>query len=276
MKSFNNFYLLCVLLICSTTHIKATTLEVGYGFTYTTIQDAVNAAAISGDTLDLASATFTGAGNKNITTSKTFTIKAFTPRTVDLQNDGFFIAVTGGGSVTFSNFFIMNSNQTAIIAGLNCGLSLENGMTFTNNVGGAIQYHNFGGSNSLNIQSCTFSNNGAISGGAIDFSGSGIISESNFSNNQTSAIISQQGSLQVTGCNFLNNSNAIGSGGGAAYTTVNSNLAFTNCSFSGNTAVNGGAIDIPTTSTLSITSCTLIVMLHRIVAVLYILKQVPA
>ena len=102
---------------------------------------------------------------------------------------------------------------------------------------------------------CTFTTDGALNGGAIEFSGSGTISDSFFNNHQTSAISMQQGSLQVSGCSFSNNSNSSG-GGGAACTTGNGNLAFTNCSFSGNTAVNGGAIDIPTTSTLSITSCT--------------------
>lgn len=120
---------------------------------------------------------------------------------------------------SFNNNTVDYSNGGAIY---NCGTLTITSSKITNNIaksdGGAI-YNNYG---TLNVTNTNFTNNKAANGGAITNGGNG--------------------TLTVTLCQFTNNI-VTGVGGAIENYGYHGNLTVINSSFTGNTAINGGAID---------------------------------
>ena len=120
-------------------------------------------------------------------------------------------------------------------------------------IGGAvISYH------IIHINRCTFTQNTAGYGGAVDNeTGTMTITDSEFSNNATSqiggvingtygnggAIDDYNGSLTVTGCTFAGNVAPANGHGGAIENEGGGTVHLANCIFFGNSASVGGAID---------------------------------
>ena len=114
-------------------------------------------------------------------------------------------------------------------------------------------------SGSILIQHCTFVNNrdGSIYGSRFS---AVIIDDCNFSKNRKGAVITQDGDLIVTNCNFTNN---IADSGGAVYATgANSRVLISRSEFVSNrspsAAGSGGAVYFSTIHSASISRCNFI------------------
>jgi predicted outer membrane repeat protein len=109
----------------------------------------------------------------------------------------------------------------------------------------------------LTMSGCTFSTNWAGNGGAIlNFSGSSMsASRCTFSGNDAidnGAGVYNQGTLMLTGCSFSANS---ASNGGAIFNDVSATISAFSCTFFGNDADSGGA-GVSNQGTLTLTGCT--------------------
>jgi len=199
---------------------------------YSTIQAAIDASSNS-DVIILATGTYTGEGNQNLT----FNGKAVTVRSTD-PNDPAVVSATiidcQASSTSLNRAFNFANRETAntIIE----GLTLKNGWQ---NFGGAIYCDN---SSNPTIRKCVITGNKATYyGGAIYCKGSSCptVTQCTISNNET-----------------LPNSDGFGSlDGGAIYCTNDSNLTLSECTVSNNYGLSGGAI-YANASQLTITSCT--------------------
>eukprot|EP01121_Diplochlamys_sp_Union-15-3_P018361 TRINITY_DN6660_c0_g3_i2.p1 TRINITY_DN6660_c0_g3~~TRINITY_DN6660_c0_g3_i2.p1 ORF type:complete len:478 (-),score=83.03 TRINITY_DN6660_c0_g3_i2:88-1521(-) len=106
----------------------------------------------------------------------------------------------------------------------------------------------------VSVDNCTFSNNYAVNGGAIVWSGSGYgritnttFSANNASQNGGGVFVNGSGVLYVEGSQFNNN---LATKNGGALSAVNTTLVISKSSFKFNMASNGGAI-----STSKVTTC---------------------
>lgn len=191
---------------------------------YTNLSDAYNAAT-DNDNIIIGAGTYTGNGNIGLNLSKNLTISADMNKTVifDATNSATSIlTITNYTTVTLTGLTFINVNNTESFHGTGAIMNMGN----------------------LNVNYCTFANNTAITGGAIEnYYGNVNVNKSNFENNSAShggAISNYNGYLSVTLSNFYKN-NATESYGGAIRNLGNLTVDYTY--FTDNYAkVNGGAI----------------------------------
>jgi hypothetical protein len=175
-----------------------------------TIQSAVNVAA-SGDEIILASGTYSGAGNTNVTvTGKRLTIRSETHDPADVTID----CQHAGGALNLHN------------ALTDPGPSVIEGIRFQNASGagaGAVSAANA----SLRVIRCVFAENEADAGSAI----AAISSDAT------------ESTLGIFDCRFEANAADTGGGlGGAVYTGLRGARVMVRCVFLGNSATQGGAV----------------------------------
>jgi hypothetical protein len=163
----------------------------------------------------------------------------------------------GAGSLTVQRIygsaagsvFKIDGGYTASIS----GLTLAGGDAAALNGGGVDN------SGTATIANCTFSENFAHNGGAIDneANATATITGCTFTNN--SAIggngggIENAGTATVTGCTFTNNNASAGTGGGI---DSPGSATIANCAFTQNTALSGGGMAFPAAFELGVTGCT--------------------
>ena len=178
--------------------------------------------AQNGDTVMIASGTYTGNDNLNLTIAKRLNFIKY-----------------GDGEVIFdaesqSRIWSVTASLTNII-----GLTFKNGKA--NGDGGAIYWVGADG----NVSGCNFTGNTANNGGGAIFwyGDNGTVSGCNFTgntaNNNGGAIYWNSANGIVFGCNFTGNT--VNYGGGAIY-WVGADGTVSGCNFTGNTANYGGAI----------------------------------
>lgn len=172
------------------------------------------------------------------------------------------LTVDGGGTVTISGngavaIFKLGFSKTLNLV----GLTIANGVcdNFCNNGNGGAGVYTDDGATTLNITSCTFSNNSALFGGAaISAFGAVTITNSTFTGNVVTtngaAILNTgAGPLKVSNSTFSGNS--AGGAGGAIYNSGTSSATISNSTITDNFASVGGGI--ANTSTLSVINSTL-------------------
>jgi len=190
------------------------------GYSFTNIQDAINAAQ-AGDTIMLENgATFSGIGNIEITINENLNFDVLNggTATIDglLTNWGFYI--NPGNTVNFNNIIFKNFVK--------------------NSFGAAIANEGV-----LSVTRCTFTGNSAPYSGAIGNTGTGTctVTDCTFTSNSATnngGAIANDGTLTVSGSTFT--SNTAGSNGGAI--ASDGTLNINQCTFTGNNAASGGAI----------------------------------
>lgn len=231
---------------------------------YPTMQAAINAAAVSGDTVLVADGTYTGSGNRDLDflgKSLTFRSVNGAARTViDCQGTaaaphrGFYIHQNEASVVidgfTVRNGYVVNASGGGAFIHSNVSATITN-CIFSNNAvkgtpdsgaGGGGLFVN-GGTNSVTVTNCTFSGNYANNGGG----GALIFSEAD------------TGNTTVTNCTFSGNKANSGAGGGAGFN--GNNVTLTSCAFSGNGAFagdsggGGGGAFVYATNRATVTNC---------------------
>ncbi len=211
---------------------------------FPTIQDAINAAA-SGDTIELASGTFTGSGNSDIDFGgKAIVLRSqdgdATTCTIDCESaaQGFIFASAEGPNSVIKNITV--TNGTGVFGGaVTCADASPTliGCRFVSNSvsddGGAL----YGSGSSVTVDGCLFLNNHATDdGGAAKFE---IGSSPTF-----------------TDCEFIGNT--VNDDAGAVQTYA-STPSFDHCVFSENESVNhAGALIFGENSQGTVTSCTFV------------------
>ena len=170
---------------------------------FATIQAAVNAAT-AGDTIDLASGTFTGVGNRDVD----FFGKAITVRSEDAEPALCVIDCEGAG-----RGFLFQSGEGA--ASVLRGVTVRDGLVGTS--GGAISCS---AASSPTIVDCLFEGNTAS-----EYGGGAYCTDS---------------SPTFEGCEFVGN--ASGNWGGGLATSGSAAPVAVDCTFDGNTALVGGAV----------------------------------
>ena len=143
------------------------------------------------------------------------------------------------------------------------GFIIEGGRAFntTNRSGAGLNSYG-----NLNLNNTTFRNNKAVSGGAVFIAGQANITDVLFENNESidtngafslggGALYLNQGSFNVTNCDFVGNKSRR-SGGGLTFR--NSEGFINNSSFQNNHAKKGGAIDIILHKDIEIHNCDFI------------------
>ena len=183
-----------------------------------------------GGTVNIASGTYTGDGNKNINVNKSVTIngQSKSSTVIDAENEGNVFNIKSGAKVTISNLTIKNGNASVSASPTSCG--------------GAIYSEG-----NLNVINCAFKDNTACYynnsyGGAIESSGTLTIIGSTFTGNAadfSGAVDNFNGDLTITNCTF--NGNTAGKEGGAIG-NIGNIFSVTNCTFTNNHASYGGAI----------------------------------
>lgn len=143
----------------------------------------------------------------------------------------------GGGAVSLIN------TGTKVV---NCQFVGNTTVAGSSGNGGAIFAQN---SLQIRIQTCSFTGNSAVVGGAIYSDGASIILENshittNIADSGGGMYISGFGTLLARSSAFTTNSSVGGSGGGGAICSNSGTLMIVNCTLAGNSAVNsvGGAI----------------------------------
>lgn len=276
MAHFVPVRLLCALFCASVLPAHAITLHVAPNGSdsnsgtsaapYATVQAAVNNAK-AGDTIALRAGTYSGSGNRDVDVSKALTIKSESgagQTTIDCggseqeNHRGFFIHGNAGGvrveGLTIKNGFPNDSHSLTDSDKQGAGALIEHGSraafigcVFTHNTGdlhtgGAIQ-----NSGRLTLTGCTFDSN--PSSGLRNF-GTATVTGCKFSNN-TSDIgggILNAGILTLTGSTFTNNTcEGLSGAGGGLYVKLDSfggiRATVTGCTFTGNQAQDGGAVN---------------------------------
>ncbi len=188
---------------------------------YATIQAAVDASK-NFDTVIVATGTYSGSGNRNITfNGKSITVRSIDPGDPNVVNSTVIDCEGKGRGFVF---------YTAESAGATiAGLTVTNGYAF---LGGAIYCYN---NSSPSINNCVLTGNSAVLGGAI-------------------ACASTNGPPEIANCIITANSALVG--GGAIYCNGDS-PTIRNCVISGNSALSGGAIYSHNAGNPVITNCTI-------------------
>jgi hypothetical protein len=159
------------------------------------------------------------------------------------------LTISGNNSV---RVVAVNNNLTVTFQ----DLTIANGRAL-NSQGGAIDAN----ASTVTLQNCVFDNNFAtFDGGAVRNNGGNMTVTNCLFSNNTSAEPSGQGgglkqngaSMTVTGSTFINNS--ADAGGGFHVGTGTTNTIATNCTFYGNTATFGGAVEARASATFQ--NCT--------------------
>ncbi len=214
-----------------------------------TIQNAINAAQ-DGDTIMLESgATFSGAGNTQITISKNLNFDVLNggTATIDglLTNWGFYISP--GYTVTFNNIIFQNFVKNSFGAAIaNDGVLSVTACAF---IGNSAPYSGaIGNTGTCTVTDCTFTGNSATNnGGAIANDGTLTVTGSTFTSNTAASnggAIASDGTLNINQCTFTGNNAA--SGGAISNLVIGNLIGTTTIHFSrivGNTAPNGNAIN---------------------------------
>jgi len=214
-----------------------------------TIKNATGTVNSNG-TIYIANGQYTGTNNTGITINQNMTIIGENQQNtiINAQGNGDIFNIPTGVNVTLINLSLINGKVSDVAGGGAIGnsgtLNLIN-CTFTNNyagIGGAI--NNWGGT--LNVNNCTFNNNTAYSeGGAIYFPSVGgtiNINNSTFTNNTGTygggAILSG-GTLNVSYSTFTYNKVVYNWGGAIWNVDSTCNVNFSR--IVGNTAPSGGS-----------------------------------
>jgi predicted outer membrane repeat protein len=188
---------------------------------YATIQAAVDASK-NFDTVIVASGTYSGSGNRNITfTGKSITVRSIDPEDPNVVNS---TVIDCEGKGRGFVFYTAESADATV-----AGLTVTNGYAF---LGGAIYCYN---NSSPSINNCVLTGNSAVLGGAI-------------------ACASTNGPPEIANCIITANSALVG--GGAIYCNGDS-PTIRNCVISGNSALSGGAIYSHNAGNPVITNCTI-------------------
>ena len=213
-----------------------------------TIQSAIDSAR-SSDIIMLSDGTYTGTGNFDIVIKgKSVTIQSVNGPDnciVDCQYNGRGFKLSDNGLVvTFEGLTIKNGDTKKDKKGgaiySNDSRIIVNNCIFDGNkatTGGAIY------SFSSTLNHCTFINNGASgTGGAIYSSSSPTFNNCTFTNNSgfKGGAVASPKSPTFTNCIF--SGNTASNYGGAVYSSSESELAFMTCTFTNNSAIDGGAI----------------------------------
>ncbi len=265
------FRILCLSLFFSffITHISAITITVcPSGCDHTTIQAAVDAAAASGDVIDIQSGTFTEA---DIDISmKDLTIQGQGQSNTIIQAAATQVAATDEvfhiihSSVAFLDLTIQNGN-----ADPNAGLSTENN-------GGAL-FISFNTPTTISFTRVTITNNTSLGGGAIYATGdNGILlfTDCLLTNNSTvpTNTLDGGGAVQNLGADVFTmirctvTGNHSGHHGGALLLKKTDGInKLINCTFANNTAgggnfsnIEGGAMDFEFGVSFDIINCTIV------------------
>ena len=205
--------------------------------------------AKNGDTILLKNGVYTGKNNVNLIINKNINIEGLGSKVVlDGEGNNHIFTITGE-TVSLKKLKVTNGYSTASGGAINNvkGNLIVKDCTFTNNLaitGGAICTYN-----KLTVDNCTFTNNKAANyGGAIDSFGKVNINNCTFKNNQATkdgggAIVSGGNpgdSLTVKKSTFINNR---AEDGGAIDTYIKATIS--SCTFTNNRAMkkDAGAID---------------------------------
>jgi Chlamydia polymorphic membrane protein (Chlamydia_PMP). len=187
---------------------------------YLTIQTGLNN-VLEGGTVHLQAGTYTGTGNVNLNIGTDVTIvgESQTNTTINAPDSSPIFTISA--KVLIANLTLTkgtdNVNSGAIYNERYAITTLSN-CTFINNTaiyGGAINNRD----GALNLNNCTFTDNHATYGGAIN---------------------NQNGDITLNNCSFTNNTAQYG---GAIYTTDGGYTVSNGCNFTNNTAGYGGAIN---------------------------------
>lgn len=203
---------------------------------FTCIQDAINAAAHTGDTVVVADGTYSGNGNRDLDfNGKNLTVKSLNgPITTVIDCGGF---QSSDGSGNHRGFYVHSGEDQAVISGFTIKNGYEDqdgGGTMT--VGGGIDIDN----SAATVQNCI------VTGNTADLGGGGIYAHN--------------GTITVSDCTISGNTAQQNSGGGVQASDNNGESVITlaNCDISGNTAAYAAGILVNNfnSGTITITNCT--------------------
>jgi parallel beta-helix repeat protein len=261
MKNVRYFksYLFCffalTVIFCSTAAFGATIHVPG---DYPTIQEAINAASYSGDTVLVANGTYTGTGNKDLD----FYGKAIT---VQSENgpENCIIDCEGSGR---GFYFHSNEGEDSVVS----GFTITNGNNYYGDGGGIYCYYS-----SPTITNCTItensadeyydSYNGAVGGGIYCYYSDATITNCTITKNSAvddggdgGGIYCYYSSPTITNCTITGNSAGPYGGDGGGIYCGDSSPTITNCTIGGNSADGGygGGIYCDDSSP-TITNCTI-------------------
>ena len=171
-------------------------------------------------------------------------------RNIATKNGGVFMMINSALSI-YQSFFTFNqaNNSGGILCAISDGTIIISESNFTENTaftGGALAGYNI--SQLLVIKESYFGNNEAVLHGGAIYMISGsleiMISDSVFSNNVAGifggAIYPPRAVVNINSTLFINNSGNVG--GAVSTDVINTTIAFKNCSFWENYAINGGVI----------------------------------
>jgi predicted outer membrane repeat protein len=259
---------------------------------YKTIQTGYNAVNTNGR-IHIANGIYSGTGNKAITIGRSISIfgESQEGTIINAENSGRIFTINSGCTVTIQNLTLRNGNaqyasaihDLGTLTVTNCtftantvtggtgsgalnvdhGTLTVNDCTFTNNIS-----NNSGALNNyygvlVTVNNCIFTNNAAVAGGAInnDHSTMTVTNCTFIGNNATSstasggAVNNAYGTLTINNSTFTNN-NARFSYGAAINNHYGISLNLNNCTFTGNIAKGGGALN-SYNSGLTVTNCIL-------------------
>ncbi len=264
MRNVKNLTI-CVLLLAMVSTAAGTTLYVPSD-AYPTIQAAIDAAALSGDEIEVAPGTYTEAIDFSGKAIRLYSADGRDATTIDATGLGSSVVTctNGEGSGTIlEGFTITGGNAEGNGGGMynyyssptvtNCIFSSN---TCTGRGGGMS---NYGGTNPT-VTNCNFSDNTAGNGGGMhNSSSSPTVTNCNFIENTgyTGGGMSNEffSDSIVTNCTFI--SNTSGGRGAGMMNFYNSSPTVTNCNFSKNwTVYTGGGMANELSSNSIVTNCT--------------------
>ncbi len=236
---------------------------------YATIQHAIDK-SVTGDTILIVAATYTGSGNKNLNFGgKDLTLQTYpssagaTTVTLDLQNNGraFLFQTNETSASVIDSFNVINGYEPYTSGG--AAYIKSSSPTFTNCTfdsnsafaAGAVYIYSYA---TPTFTNCVFSNNTGKVGGAIytDYLTLASFTKCKFTGNTGrygGGVYSYCSSDSYTGCTFDSNTAELG---GALYTTSSASLTFTNCTLTNNTASDrGGASFTGYTGIITLYNC---------------------
>ncbi len=253
--------LLAFLLITSSSHAASWLIKSDGTGDVPTIQDGIDAAGVSGDTVLVDDGTFTGAGNRGIDFSgKDVVVRSVNSAALSILDgedaDRLFILQSGETSAArIERLTLRNGLGVPYGGGIYClnGSSptisecvIEN--CYATERGGGIDLR---GNSNPAIDACTIQNNSSAldGGGVCAFESSPNITNTVFDGNTTGeyggGLLCHESSGTIDGCDFRNN--VAGWGGGGISMWVNTTATFTNCTVEDDScgaAVGGGGLHV--------------------------------
>ncbi len=238
------------------------------GIACATINGASSKAS-PGDTIYVATGTYTGTGTQVVLLDKDVTLSGgwdstFTSQsevsTIDGEGSHGGITVNGGVTAIVERFIVQNGSRyttSGWISGIaNSGTLTLNNCTVRGNSAGQYSGGGIGNSGTLALNNSTVSGNtaGWWGGGIYSESGSVTVSNSTVSDNSAMAgggIFSRNGSVTVSNSTFSGNTTS--AGGGGIYSR-SASVTVSNSTVSGNSASAGGGICNDPGSTVELTN----------------------